>query len=474
MNLLQKLENSVGKSIDKICTNEFHDDASNHCAHFVSHMLDLNFSYNCKDFKGGKNSGANIRVHEIFSRCPLVGKFEKRPTDREVLVFVTRSDVVDIDHKKMLNIPQKHVGILVNGYIYNYSNRQKKVVKMTPSDFLTHFENIYSGTQSLFYGTVPGSDLLLKVDATGTQVNNGIAFELRSENDEKWFARALNSSDSKWFYVGREVKNPTKKYYGIYQATQEYYGPLFNYSDYNDDIDHWAYLLHITGYCESKNFFNVFNTYDRAKFTFGFYQLAAHTPQDNLILLFRRLVNLKLAKQYFPELALVNNRLHRVNEDGSSTDLETVMETGPNGSSQLQLFMNYLNPSRESIEKQEILQVARLMHWTINDSAMRKLQVTVAAEILQNKMSKRYSQWYSLHGKSDIICALIADIHHQGRANRSKVQAALNSTDPEEALFHIAPNYSNRETSLRYIIKELKTKGIFGKKRYDAATNEFI
>lgn len=99
-----------------------------------------------------------------------------------------------------------------------------------------------------------------------------------------------------------------------FRKANEYYGPKFNHADYTATLDHWAYLLYASGYCESKNFFNVFNTYDRAKFTYGFYQLAAHTPNDNLILLFRRLVNLDLAKQYFPELTLINGRLHRVNE----------------------------------------------------------------------------------------------------------------------------------------------------------------
>jgi hypothetical protein len=472
MSLRTDLDNALGKSIDDICPNNFHDHASNHCAHFVSHILGLDFSFNFKEFHGGSHPGANVRVHEIFSRCPLVGKFADRPADREVLVFVTRHDVVDLANKEMQNIPQKHIGILVDGHIYNYSNTQEKVVKVTPTTFLNQFERIYAGTQALFYGTVPGSDIILNIDPSGANVTQGIGFELKRETDTRWFARAVNETD--WFYVGRETKNDAKQYYGIYQKTNEYYGPKFNYADYTATLDHWAYLLYATGYCESKNFFNVFNTYDRAKFTYGFYQLAAHTPDDNLILLFRRLVNLDLAKQYFPELTLINGKLHRINEDGGSTDLETVMQTGPNNANQLQLFMNYLNPNRKPIEEQEVLQVARLMHWTVNDPAIRELQVKVAGEILQNKMSRRYNQWYTLHGKSDTICALIADIHHQGRASRVKVQNALNAANPENALLNVNPSYASREAALRDVVNELKAAGKLGQKRYDAATNEFI
>ena len=474
MGLQTDLDNALGKSIDDICPNNFHDHASNHCAHFVSHILDLDFTFNCKEFQGGGHPGANIRVHEVFSRCPLVGKFADRPADREMLVFVTRHDVVDLANKKMQNIPQKHIGILVGGHIYNYSNTQEKVVKATPTAFLNQFESIYAGTQALFFGTVPGSDIILNIDTTGESVAQGIGFELKREADTRWFARAVNAADSDWFYVGRETRNEAKQYFGIFQRANEYYGPKFNHADYTATLDHWAYLLYATGYCESKNFFNVFNTYDRAKFTYGFYQLAAHTPKDNLILLFRRLVNLDLAKQYFPELTLINGKLHRINEDGGSTDLETVMQTGPNNADQLQLFMNYLNPNRKPIEEQEVLQVARLMHWTVNDPALRQLQVTVAGEILQHKMSTRYSQWYPLHGKSDTICALIADIHHQGRANREKVQNALNAANPEKALLSVNPNYATREADLRDVINELKAAGKLGQKKYDAANNEFI
>ena len=128
-----RLENALGKPIDDICPNRFHDHSANHCAHFVSHMMGLGFSFNCREYKGGSKQPANIRVHEVFKQCPKVGKWSARPTiDGPFLVFVTRTNNVDVDTKTMGNIPQKHIGVFLDGHIYHYSNTQEMAVKWTP------------------------------------------------------------------------------------------------------------------------------------------------------------------------------------------------------------------------------------------------------------------------------------------------------------------------------------------------------
>lgn len=474
IDLKSALENALGKSIDKICPNQFHSLSANHCAHFVSHMTGLEFSFHCREFKGGNKQGGNIRVHEIFARCPKVGRFEDRPSDRPVLVFVTRKDIVHLDDRRMGNIPQKHIGIFMDGFVYHYSNSDNHAVKWTKDRFIDVFQQVYSGDQGLFYGIIPNSDLCLSVDPTAMDVDQGIAFSLDRRQGKKWFARAVNSDNDQEFYVGREIANKAKIYFGIFRHSIEYDGPQFDPEDYLKDIDQWAYLLCLTGHCESKNFFNVFNTYDRAKFTFGFYQLAAHTPEDNLILFFRRLAEFEQAKDYFPEIKIVNGRLTRVNRDGGTTDLETILNTGPNGKGQLQLFMNYLNPLRKAIDEQEVLQVARMIHWTTNDPCMCDLQVEMANRILQQKMDRCYSRWYDLDGKSDLVCALIADIHHQGRASKTRVKKALDTADPVEALICVNPLTTGRIADLRQIIKKLVDQGRLGQKVYDAAGNEFV
>jgi hypothetical protein len=467
-----KLEALIGKSIDQICPNNFHDANLNHCAHFVSHAANLTFDFNCKTFRGGSHVGANIRVHEVFAQCPKVGAIDQAPSDRPYLVFVTKDSNVNLAQKRMQNVPQKHIGIVVDNMVYHYSNSADKVVKWTLPKFLDTFQRVYSGNQELFYGLIPGSDLLLDIDTTGNSITASAAFELQLRQNE-WFARETNSNSNE-FYVGREVTNTSAGYFGIYQRANEYFGKQFDAEDYKVTIDHWAYLLHITGYCESKNHFNLINTYDRAKFTFGFYQLAAHTPNDNLILLFRRLSESANMKKYFPELKMIQGQLHRVNENGSQTNLETVMNTGPNGTPQLQLFMNFLNPIRKRIDPQEILHAARLIYWSEKDRRMRDAQVAIANELLQKKMTQRYHKWYDLDGKTDIICALIADIHHQGRASKTRVQNALNASNVEENLITINANYISRATDLRQIISDLKAAQKIGHKVYSASLNEFI
>jgi hypothetical protein len=115
-----------------------------------------------------------------------------------------------------------------------------------------------------------------------------------------------------------------------------------------------------------------------------------------------------------------------------------------------------------------------MMHWTANDPAFRLMQVSIANEILQYKMTRRYDKWYRLDGKSDLICCLIADIHHQGRGSKTRVKAALDSSDPIESLITINPNYKSRIKNLRKVIKELQDRGKLGSKSYDAANSEFV
>lgn len=467
MTLNEKLEAVVGLPIESICKNKFHDHNENHCAHFVSHSIEFDKSYNCKQYKGGNAKGANIRVHEVFESCPLVGNIGDAPDDNDYLVFVTEEKNVDLLNKKMGNIPQKHIGVFSNGFVYHYSNTEEKVCKWTQTKFLDTFQKIYSGNQKLFFGLIPGSDLLLKVNVDGFEAENQYTFELLKDGSNNWSAKCLNDNSS--FYIGKEIKDDKNKYYGLYMPSKTYYGNKYDGKDYVAMIDHWAYLLHATAYCESNHYFNLHNTYDRAKFTFGFYQLAAHTPNDNLILFFKEIYELPNFKKYFPEITILNGKLTRKNENGSTTNLEEVSSGG-----QLQLFMDFLNPNRTVVDKQEILIAARLLHWTNNDQNFRDIQVKVANSIIQKKFTERYSKWYNLDGKSDTICAIIADIHHHGRAKKVEVQACLTSSNPEEKLLNINNDqYENRNTNLKKIIAELKTKNELGIKKYRSGTNEF-
>lgn len=111
-------------------------------------MLQLEFGYTCG--QGGKK-GRNIRVQEVFAKCPDVGKFDDRPTET-CLVFVTKPSNVHLGSKVLDNVPKKHIGIYYNGTIWHYSNSRSRVVTQVPDEFIKHYPN---QTNALFYGTFP-------------------------------------------------------------------------------------------------------------------------------------------------------------------------------------------------------------------------------------------------------------------------------------------------------------------------------
>lgn len=468
--LKTQLEAALGRNISAICPNGFHDAAQNHCAHFVSHMLDVDAPFNCRQYVGGSQPGANIRVHELFALCPKVGKKADMDLSRTQIVFVTLAANVDVATKTMVNIPQKHVGIYCDGMVYNYSNTEDRVVKLSLADFETRFQNAYSGHQGIFFGHLPGEGTNLTVSMSGTAVSASKAFALRQDGP-RWFAQLAGSGEAE-FLVGRQTLDNAAGYYGLYVPGDSYNGPQYSGKDYADRFGHYAYLLELTGHGESKNHFNLINTYDRARFTFGFYQLAAHTPRDNFILLMRDLVENGEAAPYFPELRMINGHLHRFDSGGGATDLE-VEETAANGEVQLGRFMAYLNPRRKEIDEQEILHSARMIHMANSSAKARLTQVTRAAAILEKKMA-RYGATYDLHGKSDVLCAIVADIHHQGRATKARVKAALASSNPEQQLIDINANYAQRARDVRDALARLRAQGNMGNKRYDASSNNFV
>jgi len=152
MTLYNGLEGLLGKHISEFCSNGYTDDSENHCAHFVSHVRGYSFGYTCKTAGNGSSAGANIRVHEVFARCPEAGLFSAKGNIVECLAFVTKSAGVTPATKTMANIPKKHIGIYSLGHIYHYSNSRHKVWKDTPAEFAAHYPG--DGFQ-VYYGTFP-------------------------------------------------------------------------------------------------------------------------------------------------------------------------------------------------------------------------------------------------------------------------------------------------------------------------------
>lgn len=142
-----------GKHIKEICSSGFVGDEKNHCAHFVSHVLGFGFGLTCRALTGKGHGKANVRVQEIFAKCPKVGRWvDGDAAPAQGLMFVTDDTNVNLTAKIMKNVPKKHIGIYVGGDVWHYSNSRDKVVKQPVSQFSKHYpgDNI-----TLFYGTFP-------------------------------------------------------------------------------------------------------------------------------------------------------------------------------------------------------------------------------------------------------------------------------------------------------------------------------
>ena len=138
------LNGYLGKNVADFCTFGFTSASENHCAHFVSHVLQFEFGYRCK----GEKAGRNIRVKETFEKCPNVGKWENR-SPGACLVFVTQAGNVHLKQKIMDNVKKKHIGIFLNGTIWHYKNEMGKVITQTPEEFIKHYPG---QTNALFFG----------------------------------------------------------------------------------------------------------------------------------------------------------------------------------------------------------------------------------------------------------------------------------------------------------------------------------
>jgi hypothetical protein len=238
---------------------------------------------------------------------------------------------------------------------------------------------------------------------------------------------------------------------------------LYDRNKFKEENGHWANIIHPTAMAES-GFYHSLNTYDRARFTFGFLQYAAHVPDGDFVVFFRRILQLPKASLYFPDLRLIDNRITKVIL-GKQNSLETSESTLG--------LQSYLNPSAE-IDTQEIENSAKLIHWLRHDPDFLKVQVDVAFDHIKKSMLT-YSNQYDLHNALDVDCLLVADIRHQGRGDSKRIIKALKKSDRTASLLEIDKGkYPNRISVLNTEINRLILDKSLGKKKYDASRNEFL
>lgn len=152
----ESLVNSyLALDIKDICSNSYNAANENHCAHFVSHVLNLDFGMTCRKLVSSTKRqapGANVRVQEVFAACPEVEELNMCPTQGAALIFVSAPANFHGSPAQLRNVPKKHIGIIVNGRVWHYSNSRDQVVVQILAEFIRHYPR---QTNALWIGSFP-------------------------------------------------------------------------------------------------------------------------------------------------------------------------------------------------------------------------------------------------------------------------------------------------------------------------------
>lgn len=264
------------------------------------------------------------------------------------------------------------------------------------------------------------------------------------------------------FFLGADVRYGSRR--GL-MNTANPPGPRYRPEDYDAAHGDWAWYLLPTITCESKGHFTCLNTYDRAAFTFGHMQLAAHTPDDNFVVFLRELLAHPSAAEYFPELAVHGARVC-CHTNGAWSPIESAADTA--------LLMRFFNATPDTVDPVEAERAARMIDWTTRHRAARDLQVAFSVREQRKKLA-RHATKLPLDGLTDKLCLVVLDILHQGRAGYVAIRAALAQDDPFDALLNLGSSaYAGRVATLRAAIRDLEGTGRVGTRVYDRASGQFV
>lgn len=305
----------------------------------------------------------------------------------------------------------------------------------------THYLDVRAPDSSLF--TVPSQSFQISV---------------RSDEDKKWWG-AVNGTVE--FFVGQEVRWRDGR--GL-QNQDDPLGPKYDRASAAESLGYWASLIFPTAVAESRCSFCAVNTYDVARFTFGFWQFAAHTPGENFVVLLRKLLALPEAGIYLPTLT--------VNAAGRVTNGEQVLEDHSSTSA----LMAFFNASLKAVDESEVALTATLIHWTRASAAARQTQLDLAIRKAKSYLAAKRAD---LDGRSLLDCALVLDIAHHGRAGEGgyakRVRPALQAKRPLEALLEIGlKGHESRVESLRESIGTLSADRHLADLHYSAEQAKFI
>jgi hypothetical protein len=144
------LEGYLGKSVVDFCGKYGSaGDDQNHCAHFVSHVLDLRIPgaalcSNVADSQYAyedRRKGFCIRVNQVFNSCKSRAYWDDKNLPSQVC-FIVATVEANIESENPLTIgsmSRKHIGFYSGGWVYNYGNAKDKVRKTSLADFKSHY-----------------------------------------------------------------------------------------------------------------------------------------------------------------------------------------------------------------------------------------------------------------------------------------------------------------------------------------------
>ncbi len=240
-------------------------------------------------------------------------------------------------------------------------------------------------------------------------------------------------------------------------------------ADFVATLGKWAYFIEPTLRAESAAAFAAVNAYDRAAFTFGAPQFAAHTPKWNFVVYLRRLLELPSAKHHFSELSLradgAGRRAIHVSEGATIRNLEKEYDVPrPGGKVEKQLldFMAYLNERPDQVDSRELLAAARLINWIRLEEVARALQIVVFIDHTKLKFAAAKQKVQNFPASNWRLALWILDILHQGRGRYDEISKALSSSAPEAALKSVGlkKTTKHRISTIANAIADFEARGV--------------
>ena len=277
------------------------------------------------------------------------------------------------------------------------------------------------------------------------------------------------------FKIGRDVgypsKAPTRR--GLANLTSGLTADVkakfgaYRAEDFVGKLGKIAHFIAPTLTAEGDGCFGAVNTYDRAAFTFGVPQLAAHTPNANFIEYFRALLARDWAAAHFPEFSLRDNgkgktTVHLAVKGGfQDMEAEEPVQRPHRIEHQLTAFMHWINPEKMKVDASEASFAARMMNCLRAHEDAKLLQLTVFIDQARKNLRWIKKEVPAFNPKDWHEALWVMDLLHHGRGGAGTIAKALSSGNRLEALSAIGKaDYAGRIKTVQAKMAEVEASGV--------------